>query len=631
LLLAAVAASGEAALFAKRIAFACILAVMARGGSAAAGPVLLGHETVSNFNQTFDAYGQVMEPTVAVLPPGANNACRRGRLLFMSSNHLLMTSLDGTRVRAIADPGTNLSYVGPAHNPTELHPQGDFSPINDNQIVALPDGSVLASMEGVTTDAVTHEPDWWDDTQTYNAKGVGKKGLRGRLWIMKSTDCGNTWSDFDGVDAATLPVPDPATGKLVTGLCGTPRLSVVLQHLPLPPLRSAEVGGWDGHSLFVDPYTGALYASTSCTYGTLHVADYGKGGLEHNDGVALGYINGHWSVIGVFAGNTAWREAWTSFPSGAAPFVFWGGGPDVRTFTYSALAAPLAVAFGGLDNRLDQVPVLVSSTGNGSTGRDTNISYAINITGYMSVARSVSDKEYILISVPSAAAGAAAPGVMTNAIYRAPIGDHGKVGAPVQMAEIEASTSGASTFHGTFIEGPKGFDVQMYYWLEQAPIGTFELKYVLISDQGTQITTPSVLSKKAGADYSWAYTNPRCGANPCNIGDYMHGTSWWDAKAKEVVFAPTWADDNSTNSNPLALRFAFVRVPILGAEGPGAPVNLTCSQMQAQMAQLQAQVNEGGHFISQARRNQLLSEIALDKQRLKTCKGRTGDKPEVLQ
>src|SRR5262249_13791579 len=158
---------------------------------------------------------------------------------------------------------------------------------------------------------------------------------------------------------------------------------------------------------------------------------------------------------------------------------------------------------------------------------------------YMSVARSVTDKEYLLISVPTVVPGSTPP-AMEHVLYRSLVGDHGKLGTPTKITTLKAAAAGASTFHGTFIEGPKGVDAQMYYWLEQAPIGTFVLKYVLVSNQGTQVTSPKVLSKKGGADYSWVYTQPKCG-NPCNIGDYLHGTSYWDATAKEAVFVPSWA------------------------------------------------------------------------------------------
>jgi hypothetical protein len=520
----------------------------------------IGSVTVSNFVAPADGNG-FAESTVAVIPPNVNSNCPAGKLVFGSAWTVVLTELDGTSSTTQPWPPT-LSPAG--SGPPNSSVRGLPYPIFDNQIIALPDGSVIHSMEGATADPVTPLPYWWNETVAYPAKyvlsnlsqypGIFGPGIRGKLFLMRSTDCGVKWQDMPSIDPATLTIPDPYNaGTPTLGLCAHPRLHNVAQNpgpmtlvppfpVKRPPVTPAygdsDLGGFDGHSLFVDPSTKTLYASASCTYGTdtPSVGDTNSG--DRNVGVALALLppgsltSGNWQVIGYYGKQLFWRQAWTSFPgsnsplhsaNGTAPTIALDAATLVMGVTTTAQSYGFAAPGTDVTSpvnlaSLAAAPPLAAIGLTCCASEDIPTDLTLNMGGYVSAARSVGTlkngsgtSENALISVPWPSGLPNASEVnwsppppetkglhMAFQIYRADVVGTGSLVNPSLLTTI--ASPNANVYQGTFIEGPPNLNVEMYYWLEQladdssgnsALADDFQVKYILFVN-GLQQTTPQV-------------------------------------------------------------------------------------------------------------------------------------------
>jgi hypothetical protein len=224
------------------------------------------------------------EMTTAALGPGENSACPAGRLFFASGSNVLMTDLDGNMV----------TLPNAAPNPWYYNEQETYAPhlVYDNHIARLSTGEIVHTFEGITwNDNISSHPSWWEKTVPYPLKNQSHPGGRGIIYVFRSADCGATWTRAGNIDAAKLAVPSLETPFIsIIGTCGVPRLKVN----PDTQAKYSEGGGFDGHYFYSDPYSGNLFISTGCVYGS------GTEGTEYFRALLLVSKDkgSSWSVIG---------------------------------------------------------------------------------------------------------------------------------------------------------------------------------------------------------------------------------------------------------------------------------------------------------------------------------------------
>jgi hypothetical protein len=110
----------------------------------------------------------------------------------------------------------------------------------DNQIIRLDDGALLALKNGYTWSTVTPKPAWFD-TVPMNS-GMSPHG-RNALFILRSSNCGHSWSILSVIDAAVI-----AGGKY-----GWPQQS--------KDDGTWWVGGFDRTEMYQDSWTKAVFVS----------------------------------------------------------------------------------------------------------------------------------------------------------------------------------------------------------------------------------------------------------------------------------------------------------------------------------------------------------------------------------
>jgi hypothetical protein len=262
------------------------------------------------------------EPTVVAFGPGEHPACPNGRLLFASRDRVLATDLKGAKEGLPHNPWS------PTYNSVPRPPLL----IYDNHIVKLKNGDVLFTVEGIAwEDNVNPHPAWWNSFTEYplakNYKYYSDPGCRTIIFVFRSSDCGNTWTHdpaiVKDIDAATLSVPNSNGQNPQVGLVGRPRHHVGdgSNYVPIGK-KWCNAGGFDGHFLYADPYSGYVYVATVATYG---------GDSDYKTETSIGLLlvskdNGKsWTVLGRrdgLAQGDFFRPPIAALPSGRVAVAF---------------------------------------------------------------------------------------------------------------------------------------------------------------------------------------------------------------------------------------------------------------------------------------------------------------------
>jgi hypothetical protein len=492
------------------------------------------------------------EVTAVAIPPGKNKACPGGRLVFASGVDLARTALDGS------------SPVSPAQiTLTPTIGEIDPFPIYDNHMVALSDGSVVHTVEGLTWDGLEGRvPAWWQQSIEYPAKNLpGRAGARAAIWAFRSTDCGTNWTLAGKVDAATLQVEDPATGKPAGARCGTLRRFHLCKDTSLKdrtnlrqcPLKSqqikfSEAGGFDGHYLAVDPANDLLVISTPCIFGT---------GLNTQSAFQVLVVSddrGKTWTSSVSLPQNTWRGPVAAVGGGKWAYA-WSDGQAIRlaiddpvtgTFAQSTVMAPFN------DVAAAQKDTIILNTGTPGA-----LDLAVNpvpVGSFQPVPGGAVQplmRNLVQVSSPTWSASTKAHTFQIHNL------DPATGALTVATAKIESSAAQQSVVFGSFLQGHRA---SLFYWLEEVGPGTYRVRYqayhrgkpLLKAKKPSFVQVPGTIRNLSGRAYQFTTTaeTPQ--------GDYMKGSHFLEAGGVERFFL-FWNDRGN-------VAYAEVRVAGLPQE-----------------------------------------------------------------
>ncbi len=456
------------------------------------------------------------EVTVAAFGPGEHPSCSDGRLFFASGASVQATTLDGEH---------DLFWTASLE---ETYPPRI---IYDNHLVKLKSGALLMTFEGATwSDNLDPHPRWWEWTVEYPAKGFSRPGARAAIWLFRSTDCGETWSALPPIDAAKLEVPATRRGEPVAGLCGTPRRIVD------DGAKKAKLGGWDGHLLHADPYSGHLFLSTPCYYGAGEVGEGAKQALvlrSTDEGSS-------WSVRGHIGAQGGFRDPLASRPDRVA-YVYQRDS-SVRVATFPA-AAPWFELWGSQEVR--RLSAADETLPAGSR-------YLLNTNVYR-IRGATRSAEGFLVSVPVFIDGG-----LAHVLYDVdPSGADARV---IDTLRAGAWSQGRNhTFHGTFVPGlpddPKTLNA--FYWVESDYVpeeSSYAVRFQVYADTTPILETPGTLTLANGT----AYTYPFEPDNGGFVGDYMGGAAYRGTDGSRN-FVASWSESGRLHFNTITVRFDAIR------------------------------------------------------------------------
>lgn len=497
------------------------------------------------------------EITSAAIGPQQSPSCPEGRLFFTTGGGVLATDLEGHPV-TFPHPEASPNPWFPAYHET-IPPHV----IYDNHLVKLQDGSLMMTVEAVTwNDKLETKPSWWQQTQDYPAKEISQPGGRGVIYVYLSTNCGQSWHRRPDIDAATLAVPEPSGGTTV-GLCGAPRLlsKVEIKHqtsksgigISLPvTVKWSEVGGWDGHYLYADPYHGGLFLSVPCFYGT------GKENEARSRALLLRSTDrgGSWQVIGQIDSDKnpvwGWRMPVSSDPSGRLALSY-----------FSAYDLKLAV-FSPPYDKVDPLQAkTVTSVSPGDHSPKANIN--TNIWGSPS-----------LTSGPDGFLIAADDWINDEGAQRMRFRVFGEPSLTQELPSAMEPESPREAMQGTFIDGAPGSQLRAFYWLERTPgpikantqslPDQLRVKFQVFDGKTPLLTHPAELTIKDQK----AYAFQPLGAF---IGDYMRGASYV-GKDGAQRFVAVWGEGGSLRFNTITvtqtkIQSSKISTPLTVAIVPG--------------------------------------------------------------
>ena len=482
------------------------------------------------------------EITTVAFGPGENPSCPDGRLFFATGHAVLATDLNG-KVVAWPNPAESPNPRGFGYNETVPN-----HPIRDNHLVKLKDGSLLFTAEAITwKDVGPDKPAWWGLTAEFPLKERSHPGGRAIIYVHRSADCGRTWSPAGDVDAATLVVPDPS-GTPVQGFCGTPRLFKTEKMVGNPgtpkvkvPIQWSEGGGWDGHYLYADPYSGNLFLTTPCHYGT--------GNMNEGRTLALFLMSSDrgdsWKVVARIDTQKEWVDAWrmpvTSLPNGVVAFGYVTG----KELKVALVAPPY--------DDVDLQPKSVSSLQSGALLPETGIN--TNISGHPVLAR-LPGRGFLASTFDRQPEGSGTK--LTQRFFDLrliPLPLPGK--GVAELPKIVAAGD-RDVVHGTFIEGTPATDLHVFYWAERTAVrgvSQLRVKYQVYKGTTALLKQPGELTIARGKPYTY-------GAKEF-IGDYMSGASYTGQDGSQR-FVAAWSEQGVVRFNTIS-----VSPQILSAKAPG--------------------------------------------------------------
>ncbi len=446
------------------------------------------------------------EATVAVIPPGTNNACPGGKLFLASSSLIASVNLNNT-----SNWSSSLRNLAP-----EAKSSKDLSDpliIQDNHLVATKDGRLFHTFEAIIwRDDLAH-PSWWDQTKTNTLKNKNVSGGRGAIFVFTSTDCGTTWVQLPTLDAAKVDTKSGA--KVDPGYCGVPRVNAAK--------KTAEAGGWDGHYLHVNLATNDLYLTTICATG-----------------------NSPW--LGLLLRSRDGGQSWLVERKIESPPNFWrvpinSLSNSVVGFAYSQADKKAHLNLlntpQGLTEQND-IPITTLSYPSDSDTATSKMSDKVglnaNMYAYLSLANSRETHSlgnYTMKTEGFIVATYCREG--EEAFYK--LFNYTPGSAPKFLYAIKSEKKGASVLHGTLVDAEGQNAPYIFYWLEQVDKGKFEVRFKVFKGQQEIGTTKTI-----GTSFT----------TPLFTGDYLGGSSY---RTREGwVFYLSWSESGT-------LKYVRVFVP----------------------------------------------------------------------
>jgi hypothetical protein len=551
----------------KPVLMLIILLISCCLSSAGGPPSHIAEIFVGDAVQVYPANSGWAETTAVAFGPGEHSACPDGRLFFGAGTHIVATSLAGTPF-----PGTpttpnpwDLKFLE-AHDPVIIY---------DNQMVKLKNGDLLYTVEGVTwNDNVSPHPSWWDKTIEYPMKDQTYTwpGGRGNIYVYRSNDCGATWSHFSDIDAAVLAIPlDRDKNIYVKGVCGVPRL-----RKSDTGVKTSEAGGWDGHFLYSDPYSGNLFVSTICSYGS------GQENVEYAKALIItSHDNGaNWSVIGqksIPLGQSFWRVPVSTIKSGKAAFAF-NENTELKMLVFNSDATSLDflqattianIAPGGMPSYIQ-----TDNTG---------------FHGFFSLAGNNQDPPRFYASTYN----------WVNKELTFNLFNVTPEFGVQTLDQVKPQDTGGMAIHASFIESLPNDSTSVFYWTDIHPTNPnkYSLRYQVLSGGEALLTEPGWLTIRNNNPYTWDY-HQHWDSNQNKwvgdfIGDYHTGAAYRDKNGTKKFIAH-WSENGSLHFNTISIGPPRGRAWISGWRQEG--LGYGDAQLQAQgygMTDLTATVLSG--------------------------------------
>jgi hypothetical protein len=225
----------------------------------------------------FRIFGSSFENSAKVVPPGVDSDCPTGAMAFNLGSRLRLLNRPLYTARGEVETG----------NVTRAQP---FPPANqilvgtDNQMLRLPDGSLLVERDASVWRDISPPPAWFGET--ISGAGVEEQGNRGTPVFYRSTDCGRSWQLYSVMDVGTLAggiysIPRPANvdsnGNLIPDVGGCAN-----QATRPDGRRYWWVGGVDRTEIYSDPFTGNLYMTTGVISGPFCTGPNDTSGFTKN-------------------------------------------------------------------------------------------------------------------------------------------------------------------------------------------------------------------------------------------------------------------------------------------------------------------------------------------------------------
>jgi hypothetical protein len=215
---------------------------MALSGTGRAGAASYYMSGTVPFPVSFGTLPPPGESQSTVVAPGRNSACPDGRVLV--TNDQAYDRVTGPVYGSVV--GHDLSHLGGPGILAKVNripvDQSDYGfYMNDHDIAALSDGSVILEWSAFSKRPLHPKPAWFD------AILVPELGLGARRGMMmwRSTDCGKTFNYLSQIDPALVD----------DGKCAFPQFD---SHGVIT------YGGTDGQLMFVDPLSDKLYVTMGC-------------------------------------------------------------------------------------------------------------------------------------------------------------------------------------------------------------------------------------------------------------------------------------------------------------------------------------------------------------------------------
>ena len=371
----------------------------------------------------------MFENTVRVVPP-IRGKCVHGSIVLHlgqprnTAGLAYRDLLDGNGKFPISAPSTRVAYPFDSQQ----------SNGTDNQIIRLDDGTLLALKNGYTWSAVTPKPAWFDTVTM--ASSMSPHG-RNALFILRSSDCGHSWTIASVIDAAVI-----ASGKY-----GWPQQN---------DDGTWWVGGFDRTEMYQDPWTKAVFVSG---HGDTNYVLGGKSVVNH--AAVIFRSNDRGSTWSLFEEHSEW---------GRQPYVL-GSTPNWPLLVLMEVSSePYLFALKKGGSSLDGGHSVVAVSGGKQipVGRDSGVAdVGSNLGSPLCIAR-IGETDQVRIAYPSVDAGGRQGYEICN-VTLAASGNH----VVDHIARIEAiDPSKVSCTLGSFSRDDQVHaedTAMMFSWIEAPP------------------------------------------------------------------------------------------------------------------------------------------------------------------
>lgn len=521
-------------------------------------PLMNPHAQSVSVGDAIDLAENFKEATVAAYGVNEKRQCKEGRLIFANQHRVLITDLDGRKIRL--PDGKRTIEMAFSEEPSK---NGDGIPhlVQDNHLVKLRDGSLVLSVLGVTwNDNVVPHPYWWEMTKNFELKERKIPGGRAIAYFFRSEDCGIKWERVGEIDAAKLSVPiaqtdvaslpTSVTNLTVDGYFGVPRLKTKDDAFVL------SAGGWDGHYLYADPYTGNLFFSSIGIRGLSTNKDNmsSRQGEQPHHIVAISKNQGRtWSVCLLAYGSHSFRAPVSSLPTGEVAVAY---PSDDGNFVLTILTPPY------------NKPIIISSTNRNqftvlrkralyNSGKIVTLPENDDPKTISSFNTDSEGDDHV-ISTPDIApvlSAAGGPGFIVarnlwtkrRAVDRYTLAQglffvpkslalnwklsHALTSTMVLSPRVTPHENG-DTFHGTLIAGLPIESLNVFYWVENnrdVLPEQFSVKFMVLNGLKPINPGPGELTVSNNVRIPWRIPTPMDW-----VGDYMSGTSFRSFKEKKI-------------------------------------------------------------------------------------------------